>query len=186
MMAWISTVPPGEAGGELRALYDDLERKRGKIAHILEVQSLRPRALKAHIDLYMDLMFASGGISRRERELMAVTISWANNCEYCTAHHRQALAQHVRDRAFADAVSRGAMPHEATARERALASYAVKLTTHPGGCTGTDIESLRAVGLGDEEILLANLIVSYFNFVNRIALGLGVAFDEQEVAGYHT
>jgi len=40
------------------------------------------------------------------------------------------------------------------------------------------------VGLTDEEILSVNLVTSYFNFVNRIALGLGVEFSEEEIKGY--
>jgi uncharacterized peroxidase-related enzyme len=185
-MAWIDTVPPGGASGELRSLYDELERKRGKVAHILQVQSLRPAALKAHADLYMDLMFASGGLARRERELIAVAVSRANRCDYCVAHHREALARYVTDPEFLDALSHGATPPGATDRERALATYAAKLTSRPGDATQEDVEALRAAGLGDEDVLLANLIVAYFNFVNRIALGLGVAFDDTEVAGYAT
>jgi alkylhydroperoxidase family enzyme len=43
---------------------------------------------------------------------------------------------------------------------------------------------LRAVGLSDQDILDVSLITAYFNFVNRIALGLGVAFSDEEVSGY--
>ncbi len=185
-MAWINTIPPAEASGGLRSLYDELERKRGKVAHILQVQSLRPGALKAHVDLYMDLMFASGGLTRRERELIAVAVSRANGCDYCVAHHREALARYVSAPDFLDALSRGDTPAGATDRERALAAFAIKLTRHPDGSTPGDLDALRTTGLADDDILLASLIVAYFNFVNRIALGLGVAFDESEVAGYAT
>lgn len=50
--------------------------------------------------------------------------------------------------------------------------------------TDTDVQSLRAAGFEDEEILHANLIAAYFNFVNRIALGLGVAHSADEITGY--
>jgi uncharacterized protein YciW len=46
------------------------------------------------------------------------------------------------------------------------------------------VSKLRETGWKDEDILLINMIVSYFNFVNRIALGLGVEFSEEEIAGY--
>lgn len=58
------------------------------------------------------------------------------------------------------------------------------LTRSPAQVTRTDIEQLRRAGFSDEEILSINLIVSYFNFVNRVALGLGVEFTEEEAQGY--
>jgi alkylhydroperoxidase family enzyme len=51
--------------------------------------------------------------------------------------------------------------------------------------TGEDVERLRRTGFSDEEILSINLITSYFNFVNRVAEGLGVEFSEEEVQGYN-
>jgi uncharacterized protein YciW len=65
-----------------------------------------------------------------------------------------------------------------------MVEYATKLTTRPQDVAESDVNALREAGLADEDILLANLIVAYFNFVNRIALGLGVASSEEEVAGY--
>jgi alkylhydroperoxidase family enzyme len=60
----------------------------------------------------------------------------------------------------------------------------VKLTGTPSSVGEGDTESMRAAGFDDADILLVTLIVAYFNFVNRIALGLGVAFDADEVGGY--
>jgi uncharacterized peroxidase-related enzyme len=68
--------------------------------------------------------------------------------------------------------------------DRSLVEYAVKLTRTPHEVTEADVIALREAGLADDDILLVNLIVAYFNFVNRIALGLGVAYSEAEVEGY--
>lgn len=183
-MSFIREIEPIDAEGELRAVYDELERRRGKIANILKVHSLRPPALRAHLALYMDLMFASGSLSRRQRELIAVTVSGENGCAYCVAHHREALTHYMEDPALLDAISAG---HDAPVLgppDQALCAYAVKLTHTPDAVRQDDIAALRAVGFTDEAILLTNLIVAYFNFVNRIALGLGVSFDAAEVQGY--
>ncbi|MDQ2971993.1 MAG: hypothetical protein ABIY40_08335 [Rhodanobacteraceae bacterium] len=75
-------------------------------------------------------------------------------------------------------------PAALDAAERALFAYAVKLTHAPATMERNDIAALRAVDFADQDILLANLVVAYFNFVNRIALGLGVGFDESELHGY--
>ena len=62
--------------------------------------------------------------------------------------------------------------------------YAYKLTTKPGTQCENDLEKLKSHGLSDKDILDVTLIVAYFNFVNRIALGLGVAFNAEELSGY--
>jgi len=62
--------------------------------------------------------------------------------------------------------------------------YAGKFTRTPQGTEESDVAALRDAGLADEDVLLVNLIVADFSFVNRIALGLGMAHDEAEVEGY--
>lgn len=182
-MSWIEQIETTNAEGELRVVYDELTKHRGKVANILKVHSLRPAALRAHLRLYMDLMFAGSGLSRRQRELLAVVVSRENRCAYCVAHHREALAHYVPDDAWLDALANGG---EATLApvEQALADYAVKLTRNPGAMREDDVAALRETGFADADILLVNLIVAYFNFVNRIALGLGVSFDADELRGY--
>jgi uncharacterized peroxidase-related enzyme len=69
-------------------------------------------------------------------------------------------------------------------RKRVMLDYAHKLTTAPHAMVEADVQQLRECELADEDILAINLIASYFNFVNRIALGLGVAFNPDEVEGY--
>ena len=65
-----------------------------------------------------------------------------------------------------------------------MLDYAVKLTEAPSSVTEADVEAMRRAGFSDAAILDVNLITSYFNFVNRIAEGLGVAFDPEEMSGY--
>lgn len=185
-MSWIQQIEPADAEGELRTLYAELERQRGKVSNILKIHSLRPAAMQAHLGLYMDLMFAPGGLSRPQRELVAVVVSRANQCEYCVAHHAEALARYLKNKTLLEAIARGELPAALSAADRALADYAVKLSRTPSSVASQDVELLRAAGFSDADILLANLIVAYFNFVNRVALGLGVRFDPDEVAGYTT
>lgn len=183
-MSFIRQIEPASATGDLRAAYIALERRRGKIANILKAHSLRPSALRAHLALYMDLMFAPGGLSRCQRELIAVTVSRENDCAYCVAHHREALSYYIHDARLLDAIARGVDVASLNAGDRALCAYAAKLTDTPNAMCEKDIAALRTASFTDEDILLANLIVAYFNFVNRIALGLGVTFDEAEMRGY--
>lgn len=71
-----------------------------------------------------------------------------------------------------------------TTAQLAMADYARRLTTESASVSQSDVRKLREIGFSDRQILDVNLIVSYFNFVNRIAFGLGVEFNEREVSGY--
>ncbi|TAL88958.1 MAG: peroxidase [Rhodanobacter sp.] len=183
-MGWIDEVPDDEAQGALRQIYDAVKAQRGRVARILSVHSLDPPALQHHLDLYMHLMFSPGPLSRREREAVAVTVSAGNGCAYCVAHHMEALKRYEKNEDVLTAV-RDAPEQLATPRLRAMLLYARQLTLAPSTMDEARVAALRADGLTDQDILRINLITAYFNFVNRIALGLGVEADAQEVVGYH-
>ena len=81
-MAWIKTIEPDDASGELKAEYQKAVRRAGKVFNILKVQSLNPAALQASMQMYLTTMHAPSGLSRTERELLATVVSWANRCFY--------------------------------------------------------------------------------------------------------
>ncbi|KZC35045.1 MULTISPECIES: peroxidase-related enzyme [Rhodanobacter] len=182
-MGWISEIPDSEARGPLRDIYGTIKKQRGKVARILSVHSLDPDALQHHLDLYLHLMFSPGPLSRREREAIAVVVSTANGCTYCVAHHLEALQRHEKDAAVLAAV-RTAPDQLADLRLRAMLLYARKLTAAPSTMDQAQVTALRTEGLTDGDILRINLVTAYFNFVNRIALGLGVEADSEEITGY--
>lgn len=81
-MAWIKTVELEDASGELKNEYMRAVSRAGKVFNILKIQSLNPEALHASMGLYLATMHGPSGLSRAERELMAVVVSRANNCFY--------------------------------------------------------------------------------------------------------
>jgi uncharacterized peroxidase-related enzyme len=183
-MAWIKVVDESEANVELVSVYERIKGARGKLSNIMQVQSLNPKAMAAHLDLYMALLFDRSGLTRDERELIAVVVSSVNRCEYCVSHHAAALQAYWKDETRVRAVTHDYSTAELSARERAMTEYAAALTREPGSVTEAHVEAMRAQGLSDAEILNVNMITAYFNFVNRIAEGLGVDFSAQEIAGY--
>ena len=183
-MAWIRIVEESEAGDALLKVYQQVKGSRGKISNILAVHSLHPSALQAHMDLYMAIVFGPSGLSRKEREMIAVVVSSADQCPYCIQHHAAALSHYWKDEEKLTRFTEDYRSIDLTPKMEAVLDYAFKLTTTPHTMTETDVERLRKNNLADEEILTVNLIASYFNFVNRIALGLGVAFTADEVKGY--
>ena len=184
-MSWIATIDEAAATGQLQEIYRELKEERGKVANIMKVHSLNPQAMKAHLDLYVTLMFGKSGLSRQERELIAVAVSAANGCEYCVHHHAVALNQYWRDEGKIGRLIEDPQSVDLPERARQMFHYAVKLTKSPDGINRDDVDALHQTGLTDEDILNVNLIASYFNFVNRIAIGLGVEFTPEEVKGYN-
>ena len=184
-MAFIQVVEPEEAVGELRSIYDELVRSRGKIAEVHKIQSLNPPTISAHMQLYQKIMFAGSPLSRAEREMIAISVSAANDCRYCVQHHLEAL-KHFWDPDAAEAIAECDYERAGlTERQRGLCEYARDLTLAPaaGAARGEWAEKLKRLGLGDRELLDATLVVAYFNFVNRTVLALGVQL-EQDPGGY--
>lgn len=81
-MAWIKTVDPEEATGDLKVEYDEAMRRAGRIFNIIRIQSLNPRTLRASMELYLATRRAPSGLSRAGREILATVVSWANCCFY--------------------------------------------------------------------------------------------------------
>jgi uncharacterized peroxidase-related enzyme len=121
--------------------------------------------MAAHFEFYKAVMFQSSSLSRRDREAIAVTVSLANGCAYCVAHHRAAL---------------DALPGPPT--DARVLAWADRLSRTPAAASADDIEELRAAGLDDRAILDAILTVGYFCFVNRLVLATGLAVE----AGFET
>lgn len=183
-MPYIRVIEPENAEGELREEYERLLGSRGKLAAIHTIHSLSPAALRAHMDLYLTLMFGRSKLRREVREAIAVVVSRANGCAYCDEHHAQALLAYWKDEARLEALRRDPREADLDARTVAILDHAASLTRDPAAAGPDDVERLRAHGVSDEEILDLTLITAYFNFVNRIVMGLGVEVQGDEAKGY--
>lgn len=91
--------------------------------------------------------------------------------------HGYALARESGDASLPEAVASGRL-EELDARTEALCRYALKLTLRPSDMTEADLEPMRRVGLDDRAIVDANQVIAYYNYVNRVADGLGVELEE--------
>jgi len=183
-MPWIEVIDEKEASGNLKEIYDELGKKRGKISNIMKIHSLNPIAMKKHLELYISLMFGKSNLSREQRELIGVVVSNANKCEYCINHHAEALNHYWKDDGKIQKFIDNYKSVDLSEKNNVMAVYVYKLTKTPYEITKKDVDLLRTSGFSDDDILNINLIACYFNFVNRIALGLGVEFSKDEIVGY--
>lgn len=184
-MAFIDIIEPEDATGTLKEIYDDLKKKRGKLAKVHKLQSLNPQTITAHMDVYMSVMFSKSPLSRAHREMMAVVVSAASNCEYCQQHHGQALNHYWKEQERVEKLRDDFNTLDLDNVDKRLCKLAKVLTEHPGKMDeGKYLQPLKNTGLSDRAILDAVLVISYFNFVNRMILGLRVETNEEEMKGY--
>jgi uncharacterized peroxidase-related enzyme len=81
-MPWIRQIGDREARGLLKKLFDEARERAGKIWNVVRLMSLRPKQLQVSMELYREVMFGESGLSRAERELVAVIVSATNHCVY--------------------------------------------------------------------------------------------------------
>ena len=183
-MAFIETIQENEAEGRLKEVYDGLIESRGKVAEVHKIQSLNPESIINHMDLYMTIMFGKSPLKRVQREMMAVVVSRANNCDYCQKHHAEAVNHYWKDEDKTNQLRKDYTLLELSEKDRVLCDYAFDLTKNPGNETEeTFIKPLQRLGFSDKAILDATMVIAYFNFVNRIVLSLGVQLEEN-AGGY--
>lgn len=184
-MPRIKVIEHSEATGNLKEIYDGLTKSRGKLADVHKIQSLRPKSITAHMDLYMEIMYSRSELSRAERELIGTVVSITNGCKYCTKHHAEALNFYWKDDNRIEKLIEGNYTEILSPKEVALSEFSEHLTKHPEQHESTDYTTqLRKLGLSDAAVLDAVLVTAYFNFVNRIVLSLGVQLENDNGAGY--
>ncbi|HHG84387.1 MAG TPA: peroxidase [Bacteroidetes bacterium] len=184
-MAYIEIVSQEDAEGKLEAVYSDIVKKRGQLSEVLMIQSLNPESIEKHVDLYMNVMFGKSPLRRVQREMIAVLVSLTNNCPYCIVHHGAALQHFWKDETRLSRFKKAYQSADLTEVDQLLCKYAVALTAVPDQVDGSHAENMRKAGLTDRAILDAALVVAYFNFVNRLVLGLGVNIEAAQGEGFH-
>jgi len=184
-MPYINVIQHDQAEGRLKEIYDDLVAKRGKLAEVHKIQSLNPKSIVNHMDLYMTIMFGKSPLKRYQREMIAVVVSSANECEYCVNHHGQALDNFWKNEERVWNLAKDFSSVDLDKTDLALCKYAMALTLKPGEISEPDyINELKDAGIEERTLLDAALVIAYFNFVNRMVMGLGVQLEKDVGKGY--
>ena len=189
MSAWIEMIGDEDASEELLDVLKLARTPHGTVDNVMRVHSLRPNTMKGHVVLYRAALHDDANtIPMWFQETISSYVSILNDCPYSLANH-WANAKHLMgDEQRADAVEKALharQPENAfEGAELALLQYAEKLTLKPGEMVQSDVQSLKDAGVPDGEILEANQIIGYFNYVNRCLNGLGVT-TEGDIVGYY-
>jgi len=173
----ISVLPVPDPEGldeDLRELFALCREKLGIVPNVLRAYSLRPQKLRNFVAMYNELMQAPSGLSKLEREMVAVVVSSANRCYYCLVAHGQAVRRLSGDPELGEMLVMNYRIAPLDPRQRTMLDFAWKLTTSPATIGEPERAGLRQAGFADEEIFDLAETVAFFNMSNRMASGLDI------------
>lgn len=175
------SLPGGELSPANQAYFDKCLEKLGFVPNVLLSYAHDDAKLSAFAGLYNDLMLAPSGLSKLEREMIAVAVSSVNRCYYCLTAHGAAVRQLSGDPVLGELMVMNYRAAELSQRHRMMLDFAVKLTETPHLIGEPDREALREVGFGERDIWDVGAVAAFFNMSNRMAS----AVDMRPNAEYH-
>tara|TARA_B100000945_G_C20301618_1_gene558333 strand:- start:165 stop:764 length:600 start_codon:yes stop_codon:yes gene_type:complete len=155
------------------------KEKIGFIPNVLLSFAFRPEKLKNFVSTYNELMLGESGLSKLEREMIAVVVSSTNHCFYCVVAHGQAVRQLSGDPELSEKLSINYRTALLDKKQKAMLDFAYKLTKEPSLIENRDRERLREAGFTEEDIFDIADTVAFFNMSNRIASGLDMQPNKQ-------
>ena len=175
-------LPAPELGESTKAYFAKCEEKLGLVPNVLRAYAFDERKLRAFTDTYNDLMLGDSGLSKLEREMIAVAVSSINHCYYCLTAHGAAVRQLSGDPALGEMMVMNWRAAALSDRQRAMLEFTVKLTEEPARIVEADRQALRNAGFSDRDIWDIASTAAFFNMSNRVA----AAVDMRPNAEYHT
>ncbi|MBA5778613.1 peroxidase-related enzyme [Stappia sp. F7233] len=167
---------------ETAAYFAKCEEKLGLVPNVLKAYAFDDRKLKAFTEMYNELMLAESGLSKLEREMIAVAVSSVNHCFYCLTAHGAAVRQLSGEAELGELMVMNYRVAELSDRQRAMLDFAVKLTREPEAIVEADREALRKAGFSERDIWDIAAVAAFFNMSNRVAS----ATDMRPNAEYHS
>ena len=166
-------VPAEDAAEEdIKAFYAKCREKLGLVPNVLRAYQLRPKKLRHFIAFYNELMLGDSGLSKLEREMIAVVVSSINRCYYCLVAHGQAVRKLSGDPNLGEMLVMNYRVAPLSPRHRAMLDFAAKLTERSHMVDEGDRAALRAIGFSDEDIFDIADVAGFYNMSNRVASGV--------------
>jgi uncharacterized peroxidase-related enzyme len=176
------SLPAGELGASMQAYFAKCREKLGFVPNVLQAYAFDSAKLDAFAAMYNDLMLAPSGLSKLEREMIAVGVSSVNRCYYCLVAHGAAVRQLSGDPVLGELMVMNYRAARLSKRQRAMLDFAMKLTEQPWSVEEEDRAALRRAGFSDRDIWDIAAVTGFFNMSNRVAS----ATDMRPNSVYHT
>ena len=154
---------------DLRDRIVAVQEKAGFVPNVFLALAHRPSECRAFFDYHDALMLRDGGLSKAEREMIVVSTSGANDCQYCVVAHGAILRIYAKDPLVADQVAINFRKADVTDRQRAMLAFAEKVALNSAALEEADYEAVRRHGFDDEDIWDIGAIAAFFALSNRMA-----------------
>ncbi|MET4101289.1 putative peroxidase-related enzyme [Roseovarius sp. MBR-78] len=175
-------LPPVDPLPEATPRYFEIcEEKLGLVPNVLRAHAFDIEKLDAFTALYNTLMLAPSGLTKLEREMIAVVVSSINRCWYCQVAHGAAVRALSGDPALGEAMVMNYRVADITPRQRAMLDFAAKVTQASATIEEADRQALRDHGFTDRDIWDIANVAGFFNMSNRVASATGMVPN----ADYH-
>ncbi len=171
--------PAEDLSDATRAYFAKCEEKLGLIPNVLLSYAFDERKLRAFTEMYNELMLGDSGLSKLEREMIAVAVSSCNHCFYCLTAHGAAVRQLSGEPALGEMMAMNYRAADLSAKQKAMLDFAVKLTERPDTIEEEDRERLRQAGFGDRDIWDIAATASFFNMSNRMAAAVDMRPNDE-------
>ena len=162
-------LPPAPLSPDMAAYFAKCAEKLGFVPNVLKAYAFDMAKLSAFVAMYNDLMLAASGLSKLEREMIAVAVSAHNRCYYCLVAHGAAVRQLSGDPPLGELMAMNYRAARLSKRHRAMLDFAVKLTAEPWLVEEDDRERVRRAGFSDRDIWDIAAVAGFFNMTNRVA-----------------
>jgi uncharacterized peroxidase-related enzyme len=153
----------------MQAYFNKCEEKLGFVPNVLKAYAFDMTKLEAFVAMYNDLMLAPSGLSKLEREMIAVAVSAHNRCYYCLVAHGAAVRALAADPVLGELMVMNYRAARLSKRQRAMLDFAVKLTAEPWTVEEADRDALRRAGFSERDIWDIAAVAGFFNMSNRVA-----------------
>ena len=162
-------LPAGKLSPAMTAYFKKCQDKLGFVPNVLLAYAFDNTKLETFAALYNDLMLGESGLSKLEREMIAVAVSSQNRCYYCLTAHGDAVRQYSGNPLLGEHLVMNYRVARLNQRQRAMLDFSVKLTSSPWSVEEGDRERLRRAGFSDRDIWDISAVVGFFNMSNRVA-----------------
>jgi uncharacterized peroxidase-related enzyme len=159
----------GELSPAMAAYFAKCQDKLGFVPNVLSAYAFDNAKLEAFVNMYNDLMLAPSGLSKLEREMIAVAVSSVNRCYYCLVAHGAAVRALSGDPVLGELMVMNYRAARLSKRQRAMLDFAVKLTAEPWAVEEGDREALRKAGFDERDIWDIAAVTGFYNMSNRVA-----------------
>jgi len=173
--------PPAKLDADNQAYFAKCREKLGFVPNVLAAYAFDNAKLRAFILMADDLMLGDSGLSKLEREMIAVAVSSVNHCHYCLTSHGAAVRQRAGDPEHGELMVHNYRAANLPPRQKAMLDFAVQLTEHPDKIEEADRQALRKAGFTDRDIWDIAAVAAFYNMTNRMA----AAADMRPNREYH-